>query len=195
MFLFFPLSMKKWFTLIEMLLVLVLIGIITTMTMKFWSKRIQQLRYQSSKSIFVNTYEQLRSSLLSSRFYNTGEIQKFTLQLQSWSGQLNYFYSLKNGGTIYQHTPIDPDITIQNIHLFNSDKILNSVAIIMHPYMLNCNFEHSNSPKWTLSFELSIKNHKKRYCFIIPSSSCKIIEQKCDDNNNNIFISSVSNAK
>lgn len=183
--------MKKWFTLIEIMIVLAIIGVITAMTMWFWWNRIQQLRYQSAKELFVDTFEQLRSSALTSSFHNKKKFALFTIQLSQNNTSLSYSYYFDETHFDTYQEKIDNDISIENISMHtgwtnkniveNNDNISKLAILNIKPYQLSCNFSFDNGEpeEWILSFELHIKNSNKKYCFTIPSESCRIIEVKC----------------
>jgi len=64
--------MKKAFTLIEMVIVLVIIGILMGVTMRFSANRISDLKAQSLKDTFVADYAMVQSQNLASSYHGTG---------------------------------------------------------------------------------------------------------------------------
>ncbi|MEI8090965.1 MAG: type II secretion system protein [bacterium] len=75
--------MKKAFTLIEMVLVLVIIGILMGVTMKFGSNRITDLKAQSLKDKFVDTYSEVQSQNLASSYHQQYRYTTLTLTFGS----------------------------------------------------------------------------------------------------------------
>lgn len=71
--------MKKAFTLIEMVVVLVVIGILMGITMKFGSNRIVDLRAQSLKDKFVDSYNIIQSQNLASSYHLNTRYTTLTL--------------------------------------------------------------------------------------------------------------------
>lgn len=56
------------FTLIEIMLVLLIIGILFTIVFSFGTQRIAKLSYQSAKEKLIDQYETLYSSVMRSNF-------------------------------------------------------------------------------------------------------------------------------
>ncbi len=167
--------MKKWFTLIEIMIVLWILGVMTAMTMSFGWNRIQQLRYQSAKSLFEDSFEQLRSHALTSSFHNKQKFKHFSIQLNKQSNSLVYTYDNQQ----YQKI-IDPDMSLESLHIDWVDKELDSIILDMSPYTLACHFRDYEKFH-TLRFELWIKNHTNKYCFVINDNNCRIVDMACPD--------------
>lgn len=73
--------MKKAFTLIEMTIVLLVIGILMAATMRFGSNRIVDLKAQSIKEQFAGRYNDLYSQNMTSSFRNGQKYEKMTIVL------------------------------------------------------------------------------------------------------------------
>ena len=74
---------KSGFTLIEMLIVLVVIGILMAATMRFGSGRIVDLKAQSIKEQFVGYYNDLYSQNMTSSFRDGKKYQHLALNFGS----------------------------------------------------------------------------------------------------------------
>jgi prepilin-type N-terminal cleavage/methylation domain-containing protein len=61
---------SKAFTLVEMLVVIIIIGVIISMTMYFSLDRLQQLQGQTAKEQFVSDIKFLRTHTLASSLYD-----------------------------------------------------------------------------------------------------------------------------
>ena len=157
--------MKKAFTLIEMTIVLLVIGILMAATMRFWSNRIVDLKAQSLKEQFVGRYNDLYSQNMTSSFRNGQKYQQLAIGFGS--------------GVWYQ---IDSGVFVSDAKLYGlvfrsfmiDDNETTSVNLSFAPYVLGCSFA------WSLfSFQVFVPENGKQYCFEIPSETCKLIETKC----------------
>lgn len=156
--------MKKSFTLIEMLIVLVIIGILMAATMKFWSNRIVDLKAQSLKEQFVGYYNDIYSQNLTSSFHNGIKYQHLSLTFTegeplSWLALSSLLFS----------------------GLMLSGQKTTSVQVTFTPYILWCSLT-SDRTTWSIfTFQTYIPENGKQYCFEIKSETCKLIETRCAD--------------
>jgi len=165
--------MKKGFTLIEMLIVLVIIGILMAATMKFWSNRIVDLKAQSLKEQFVGYYNEIYSQNLTSSFRDTIKYQKLTITFQSWVR-----YQVDQRPFV-----IEPKLSALTFRQFMLDgQETNSLQIVFTPYTLSCALIGS---QWTtgqlFAFQTYVPENGKQYCFEIKSETCKLIETHCEN--------------
>jgi prepilin-type N-terminal cleavage/methylation domain-containing protein len=107
--------MKKAFTLIEIVIVLVVISILMTATMKFGSNRIDDLKAQSLKEQFVGYYNDLYRQNLMSSFRDEKKYQTLMLTFQT--------------GTSYR-TDITPPVIDPKL----ADVIFTGLALDTHPF-------------------------------------------------------------
>jgi prepilin-type N-terminal cleavage/methylation domain-containing protein len=75
--------MKKGFTLIEMAVVLLIIGILMAATMRFGSGRIVDLKAQSTKEQFIGRYNDLYSQNMTSSFRNGKKYETLTIVMNT----------------------------------------------------------------------------------------------------------------
>jgi len=180
---------KKWFTLIEMLIVIAIIGIMMGITINFWANRIQKLRYQSSKAQFVNSYEKLQSEVLTTNYHYRQHFDTFHIKFQSDLN--NYSYEYQPIQKKYSQK-IEDHVQIQNIvFLNNSEKQnLEQAELVLMPYQLPCKLllDGKLQEEWAIQFELNILEYAKKYCFEIDLNNCKLIEKKEWICSNNIAI-------
>lgn len=71
--------MKRGFTLIEMMIVLLVVGILMAATMRFGSNRIVDLKAQSIKEQFVGYYNDIYSQNMTSSFRDGKKYQTLTV--------------------------------------------------------------------------------------------------------------------
>jgi prepilin-type N-terminal cleavage/methylation domain-containing protein len=99
--------MKKGFTLLEMVIVLLVIGILMAATMRFGSGRIVDLKAQSIKEQFVGYYNDLYSQNMTSSFRDGQKYQTLTVVLTT-----GIYYLLD---TIAQMNTRLPNMEIKNL--------------------------------------------------------------------------------
>lgn len=163
--LYLSVYMKKAFTLIEMVIVLLVIGVLMTATMRFGSGRIVDLKAQSLKEQFVGRYNDLYNQNMTSSFRDGTKYQQLTIGFGSgtWyqTDQGTPIFDSKLNGLVFRSFVIDEDET-------------SSVNLSFAPYVIGCSFE------WSLfSFQVFVPENGKQYCFEIPSETCKLIETRC----------------
>jgi prepilin-type N-terminal cleavage/methylation domain-containing protein len=166
--------MKRAFTLIEMMIVIAVIAILLTVTLKFWNSRILDLKNQSSKEEFTSFYNQLYSQNLISNYQNAQKYNFMEIYLSTWIG---YSYDW-NKDIIYNQISKDINIIWLNISWKQSDK----VKLKLLPFKLWCDIINTNTNlTWdSLQFNILVGKTQKKYCFEIWSQNCKLIQVNCE---------------
>lgn len=163
--------MKKGFTLIEMMVVIVIIGILMAATMKFWSGRITDLKAQSLKEDFIWWYNEIYSQNMTSSFRDGVKYSTLSIGFQSWTWyQINWWAPVladKLSSITFRSLMIDGKSTdIAYLHYL--------------PYTLGCSI---TSSRWDtgdmFSLQVYVPENGKQYCFEITSETCKLIETRC----------------
>ncbi len=163
--------MKKGFTLIEIVIVLVVIGILMTATMRFGSGHIVDLKAQSLKEDFVGYYNELYNQNMTSSYRNEKQYKFLTIHFDT--------------GIRYQ-TDSDPVVQEPNLaavtfrELMLDSQKTSSAQIQLVPYMLWCTFMSQGITGNIFSFQFYVPQNGKQYCFEIKSETCKLIEMKCN---------------
>ncbi len=164
--------MKKAFTLVEMVIVLLVIGILMAATMRFGSGRIVDLKAQSLKEQFVGYYNDLYSQNMTSSFRDGKKYQKLIVTFES-----GLRYQVDQGPSLTE--PKLSSLTFREF-LLDGEKTA-AVHIQFTPYVLGC---FLTSVQWStgevFSFQAYVPENGKQYCFEISSETCKLIETKCD---------------
>ena len=164
--------MRKAFTLIEIVIVLLVIGILMWATMRFWSNRITDLKAQTIKEQFVGRYNNLYSQNMTSSFRNGQKYEKMTVVL--WQP---FFYLLDAVSFI------EPTITwylLTNFRFQPEGSPFATANLVFTPYKLWCDIVDNDNPWDRVYFDFNVPENGKKYCFEIPSETCKLIETKCN---------------
>ena len=159
--------MKKGFTLIEMLVVIIIIGILLGMSMWFSNDRIVDLKVQNSKERFVDAYTSLVSQRLISSYHNFDRYHSLTLAFASW-----IMVALDSGS----QSPLLSDFTFQLTWMQVDHTPVPDLTVILFPYLLSCNFSTSGS-----IFSFGLMNPSHTYCFSLDAATCSLREYRCQD--------------
>lgn len=155
--------MKKAFTLIEMVIVLVVIGILMGATMYFGSDRIVDLKAQSLKDSFVDEYHMVHSHNLASSYQGTYRYSTGTIRLDPDQWVVVAYDGIVTGQLLSDLTNMKVQISWPN-------------TLSFVPYHMGCEMMGGT---WTgISFTLLITPHKK-YCFDIRLDTCTLRESVC----------------
>lgn len=161
-----------WFTLIEMLMVLVVISLILWMTMYLWSENIFKLKYKTTKEEFLSTFNAFYINSLGSNYINQSRFNELKLELFSGGNGIPYSYIWDAYNQSWEKK-INL-LEISNIKI-DSWTIQNQTTIQIEPYKLWCKINLT----WSrLDFKI-IVNKTKTYCLYLLSQNCKIKEQIC----------------
>lgn len=159
--------MKKGFTLIEMVIVLLVVGILMAATMRFGSNRIVDLRAQSLKEQFIGYYNELYSQNMTSSFRDGKKYQQLTMTFET-----DMWYQVDWG-----EKKLSPFV-FRGLMLDSGE--VWSVQIVFTPYVLWCPLVSDGNTGNVFTFQMYVAENAKQYCFEIKSETCKLIEQRCD---------------
>jgi len=145
--------------------------------MQFWSKRIDDLWYQTGKEQFIIAYEKLYSQAMTSNYHEGARYDILHITLSSGENTLSYAYDSDD----YQKINISAPVVISWLQA--DGNIINDVNLDLQPYTLWCWIVSNDGDEihtWSMvSFGLIVKS-QKQYCFSIKNDTCKLIEQKCE---------------
>ncbi|MCX6823787.1 MAG: type II secretion system protein [candidate division SR1 bacterium] len=163
--------MKKGFTLIEMMIVLVIIGVLMAATMRFGSNRITDLKAQSLKEQFVGYYNEIYGQNMTSSFRDGKKYQTLVVSFES-----GMWYKIDQGPFV-----VEPKLSALTFHeLLLDDQTTDHINLTFVPYRLGCFITSSQGTTGDLfSFQVYMPENGKQYCFEIKSETCKLIEQRC----------------
>jgi len=164
--------MKKGFTLIEMMIVLVIIGVLMAATMRFGSNRITDLKAQSIKEQFVGYYNEIYGQNMTSSFRDGKKYQQLIVSLES-----GMWYQIDQGPFVVE--PKLSALTFRELML--DDQKTDRINLTFVPYKLWCPITSSPWTTWDVfTFQVYVPENGKQYCFEIASETCKLIEQRCE---------------
>ncbi len=158
---------KKWFTLLEIIIVISIIVIIMTITMKFSGSRIKELEAQTGKDDFKNNYEQLLLSNMSSNYNGEERYTALYIKIETWSHWFDYRLEQESWDMKLFTWFSDSKQIIKEIKINNQTS--NIVDIKLLPYTIGCKI---NDQEGITKIKTEIRN--KIYCFKITTNICKL---------------------
>lgn len=161
-------SKKYWYTLFEIMIVLVVIIILMTVTMRFSWSRIDDLQAQTSKDDLKNNYEELLLSNMSSNYHNEKRYTTLDIIFESWSHGFTYSIQDEWWNSWNYIGFIDEKQTITKISTENED--ISKINIQLKPYTIWCTI--TNEEKYN-EIIIRIQAKNKDHCFKITNSMCK----------------------
>lgn len=160
--------MKKWFTLLEITIVIFVIAILMTMIVNFGANRVDFLQSNISKNNFVSKIETTYSNVLSSNYYWNQIISELDLEIN------------KQENTVwisYNDTKYDEKLTKTEINsLVLDDDKKQDVTLKFKSYNIWCEIASDNQTWKQLYMQLNDK-----YCIQINSNNCKVLNIECEN--------------
>ena len=182
----------KAFTLIEMLMVMLLLGVLTMMGMYFSNGQLIGIQEKTVKENFLSQYQYYYGKVLSSSYYLWEKYLTWEFILNSGSNQLSFSFLTWENWWIEESREFSiswSDLwwSIQHLSLSSSpSQELESLSLLLTPYQVGCVFSwDKNILTWKVTFDLwfnDVSNHlenNKKYCFEISSETCRIREISC----------------
>lgn len=172
---------KKWFTLIELLIVIVIIGILLALTLWISGKRIQILKNKSVQEQFTYTYNSLFSRNLLTSYYNGQTYSQMTIHLTSGENKISYCYLKTDWEEICDIDNIQwGKYLIKELSFSWIFTPFLSGDIIFKPYVLWCTLLNNLGNTWEiLNIKMTI-NDDQDYCAKINSNLCKLEKIDCE---------------
>ncbi|MDR3169087.1 MAG: type II secretion system GspH family protein [Candidatus Peribacteria bacterium] len=175
----------KAFTLMEMLIVLIIMGIITMMTMSFTSDQLSKLQRKTVKEAILTDYQSHYTKNLTSSRYAGQNYTGMRATLNSGSDTITFEYFTTTDNSLY-HTETFKDKFI--IASIISDPTANiptkqkQITLRFSPYQGNCLIQRdtANAPLNQIALVFTIKE-QKQYCFTISSQLCRMVEVPCEE--------------
>ena len=170
---------KGWFTLIEILIVIVIMSILLALSLWISSGRVQILKEKYAQEQFVSTYNTLFSRNFLTNYHGEQIYDNLVINMEKSKPGFSYSYNTTTNISIYSgKTEIEWNIVVEDLSWFNSN--LNNVDIIFKPYEFGCTLSGGNKTWNLLDIKLLVDN-KKKYCYQINSNLCRLEKIVCPD--------------
>lgn len=172
--------MKKAFSLIEVVFVIVLVGSLLLLCMLAFSTQFDKLQYKASKEAFLSAYQQVFSKNLSSGIASgvpyTGMLLSFSPAGSGFSvqyvGQEAYQADLTKANSAYS------DTHLQILDLFvGEEKMKDALQLSFSPYLFSCLIGGQETRPLVI---VALMREERPYCFQISPRMCRMIEIPCD---------------
>lgn len=173
---------KKWFTLIEMLIVIIIISILLAFTIGISWDRIQMLKTKSVQEQFVYNYSSLFSRNLLTNYNNWKLYDYLLIQLPLWWKNITYSYKYFDDTEYLWADRVQwGKYEIKNLSFDGNqnNKTLSMVNIKFKPYILWCEITSPDKTWEILNIDLLV-NDGKLSCFQINSNYCRLEKRECD---------------
>jgi prepilin-type N-terminal cleavage/methylation domain-containing protein len=164
----------KAFTILELTIVIVIIGVLMAATMKFGWDRIGLLNNKNIQEQFLDGYSSLQSRNNMTNYYMSKIYQdmqiNFELEKDHFDYQYNSYDFVFNGRTYVEWW----NYHINKLSLDGED--VSAAKVVMRPYKLWCDIEDGQK-----SLEIGLLvNNSRQYCFKIDSDVCRIRKISCN---------------
>lgn len=169
---------KRWFTLIEILLVIVIISILLALSLGLTGGRVQILEEKYIQENFVSNYNTLFSRNFLTNYYRDNVYDNLVVRIKWWTGWFSYSYNNAWGESIEQDFVRWDKYYITGLFLKGS--AISDVDIIFKPYKFWCTLSGSNGTWGILSMMFLMKKNEKKYCYSINSNLCRLEKKNCD---------------
>ncbi len=171
----------KAFTLLEMVIVMILLGIMTMMTLQLSTDQIEKVQHKSVKEEILHTYQKYYTKNLVSSFYQGVHYKTLNIHFSSWDNQISFSFSGDNDDEVgsgvlfgkFQITHLTEDGT----------NTYDAATVSLTPFHLACAWIFDWVDKiWTWLWIRFLIQEQKEYCFEISSQTCRMREVECSEN-------------
>ncbi len=191
-------AIKKWFTLIEIMLVIVVIGILMVATMSYSWEQLTLLREKSVQERFIDQMNMFSRIALSSHYFQDKTYSEILLSFKvhgsdthdaellskkkhdTWIGYLFSWGGYATEQVAQSENMIDPWYTVLSLSSFSSR--FSELVLKYTPYTLWCQvFLGDQKYVWDtdILFTIGAKKHQK-FCSRLNIHLCKFEKISCD---------------
>ncbi|MEF2175456.1 MAG: type II secretion system protein [Candidatus Absconditabacteria bacterium] len=163
---------KRAFTLVEMLVVIMVIGLLLGLVIFSGWKNVTEIEFRSDKETFLSTFTKIRNNALSSNYFKDTKYDSLEIQYDDDNNTLNTKYIIDGSNNDLQ------PIYLTNSYFSGND----SFKIIFLPYSVGCDFvslDSNLSNNGNNLIQLVSKNGKYAYCFNLDLTACRLKEIQC----------------
>jgi len=166
--------MKRGFTLIEILFVLVLISVLMLMIFRFGSDRLWFFSAQVDRDISIWYVKDMIQRNMSTSFIGTGHYENMIISFSSGSSVIGVKYMLWNH-VIYEEESRDLSSAYWLIR--DGDNYLVGLDLVYSPYKLACDIGYNGLSYEKIMLELNSSLYK--YCWEMKSDNCMMARKDC----------------
>ena len=165
-------STKKWFTLLEIVVVLGIIGIILGITFRINLNQVLELKLKNEVAQFQESYQRHLSTALSTSIYLDNSYTEQQLIIPANWSEIIYTYT---GWSMTWHRE---SIQLKEALVSWIEPDENELIVSHKPYDINCTI-NNNELIQTGSIKFSSTNLSSKICFSISASTCKLKKIHC----------------
>ncbi len=158
----------KWFTLVEMLIVVIVVGIIMSMTMNMWRQYFNDLEYRQDKESFVWLMDEFLTIARTSSYNMWQRFEALDISFTGTSLSWSVTDSILDAFGAWRE--IDTYTLQKSMLVFPSDPL----QVRLYPYAIWCDIIQGGTwftLVWTITDDIT--------CFEIFSDVCKIKQITC----------------
>lgn len=165
----------KAFTLIEMIIVLIIMWILLMMGIWLSGSQVQKIQNKTVKESILSEWQSRYSRNLGSSSFAWEHYDTMNVEIESWSNQIKFSYSWEN--ITWSEIIFTDRFEIISVSWYES-----SVTIKYNPYKISCSWWDWEEEEEKLQFKARV-NNSQDYCFEINSKNCRLMEVKCEEEN------------
>jgi prepilin-type N-terminal cleavage/methylation domain-containing protein len=170
-------KLKRAFTLLEIMIVIVIIWILMWATMRFGWDRIGFLNNKNIKEQFISNYDTLYSNNMTTNYYMWNLYTDLEIAFILWYTWFDYIYKWYGADNIFSGTTRVDGGIYEIINISIDWEEMEDVTISLVPYILGCNINWWQNQ--LAEIEIFV-NNAKNYCFEINSDNCRMYSVSCD---------------
>lgn len=155
----------RWFTLIEILFVIVIISLLLGSVFFFWSQRIAELWTKTHVEAFIQFYDRVRLENLSSSYIWTGRYDAMTLDFVDEQGILTLDYRLQWDAVYTEDFVLGGDLVFD---------LQSDFVVAQKPFAMWCTIIPTSAAAFAVVSPMG-----DRYCFAIIPDSCRLDTTLC----------------
>ena len=170
----------KAFTLLEMVIVMILLGIMTMMTLQLSTDQIEKVQHKAVKEEIIQTYQKYYTKNLVSSYFSGSHYKTLNIHFTSGENQISFSFSGDNDDEVgsgvlfgeFKITSLSGDETTT----------YNQATVSLTPFHLACAWIFDWVDKiWTWLWIRFLIQEQQEYCFEISSQTCRMREVECSE--------------